>query len=54
MHIEPGFINPVKIVAANAGALGVFAWGVKEHLTQKGHDIFLPLKAIAAALFFSV
>lgn len=54
MHIEPGLVTPVKVTLANVSALSVFAWGIKEHLTRNGHDLWLPLKALAAALFFSL
>ena len=26
MHVEPGYVTSAKVVAANAGAIGVFAW----------------------------
>lgn len=54
MHIEPGFITPVKVMAANAAAIGVVAWGLKEHLKQSLREPWAPLKTLAAALFFSL
>ncbi len=54
MHIEPGFVTPAKIALANAGAIGVIAWGVKEQALQLLREPWAPLKTLAAAGFFSL
>lgn len=55
MHIEPGFVTPAKVLMANAGALGVVAWGAKEHILQAvREEPWAPLKTLAAAGFFSL
>lgn len=54
MHIEPGFVAPVKVMAANAAALGVVAWGAKEQVLGLLRAPWAPLKTAAAALFFSL
>ena len=54
MHIEPGFVAPTKVMLANAGAIGVFAWGAKEHIKGLIREPWAPLKVAAAALFFTV
>lgn len=54
MHIEPGYVAPVKVAIANAGAIGVFAWGCKEQMKGfLGHP-WAPLKSLLAAGFFSL
>lgn len=54
MHIEPGYIAPLKIVAANAGAIGVLAWGCKEQIKKLKLQPWAPLRTLLAAGFFSL
>ncbi len=54
MHIEPGFVTPAKVAIANAGAIGVFAWGCKEQIKEFMGQPWVPLKSLLAAGFFSV
>jgi len=54
MHIEPGFVTPAKVAIANAGAIGVFAWGLKEQLKEFLSKPWIPLKTLLAAVFFSL
>lgn len=54
MHIEPGFVAPIKVMAANAAAIGVVAWGLKEQIKQLAREPWAPAKTAAAALFFSL
>lgn len=54
MHIEPGYIAPAKIVIANAGAIGVFAWGCKTQIKEFLSKPCAPLKSLVAAIFFSL
>ncbi|MEO5336625.1 MAG: energy-coupling factor ABC transporter permease [Magnetospirillum sp. WYHS-4] len=54
MHIEPGFVAPAKVLAANAGALGLVAWGAREQLRDLMRSPVAPLKTVAAAVFFSL
>jgi len=55
MHIEPGFVQPAKILMANAGALGVAAWAVKEHLLADiARAPWTLAKTAVAAVVFSV
>lgn len=54
MHIEPGYVAHVKVIAASATAVGVLAWGVKQHIKGLVREPWAPLKVMAAALFFSL
>lgn len=54
MHIEPGFVSSAKVMMANAGAIGVVAWGAKEQIKQLLREPWMPIKTIAAAGFFSL
>jgi len=54
MHIEPGFVAPAKVVIANAGAIGVFAWGCKEQIKEFLGQPWIPLKSLLAAGVFSL
>jgi len=54
MHIEPGFVTPAKVMVANAGAIGVFAWGCKEQIKEIFRQPWVPLKSLLAAGFFSL
>lgn len=54
MHIEPGFVAPAKVLMANIGAVGVFAWGAAEQLKSLRRAPWAPAKVAAAAVFFSV
>jgi ABC-type Co2+ transport system permease subunit len=52
MHIEPGYLNAVKITVANASAIGVLFYGIK-----LAGERFYPatlLKALGAVLTFTV
>lgn len=55
MHIEPGFVQPAKILLANAGALTVAAWAAKEHLiADLAAAPWKLAKTAVAAVAFSV
>lgn len=54
MHIEPGFVAPVKVAIANAGAIGVFAWGFKEQIKDRLPQPWTLLKSFLAAGFFTL
>jgi len=65
MHIEPGFVAPVKVMAANAAAAGVVAWGVfgsvsaalaapRRQLAELVRAPWGVVRTVAAALFFSL
>lgn len=58
MHIEPGYVAPAKVALANAGAIGVLAWGCKEQiktfLSQPWVSFNLLVKSLLAAGFFSL
>jgi ABC-type Co2+ transport system permease subunit len=54
MHIEPGFVAPFKVAAANAGAIGLVAWAAKEHLRDFVKAPWMAGKTLAAAVFFSL
>lgn len=49
MHIEPGVVAPAKVMMANIGAAGLFAYYAKS-LIKNPLDI---LRAVVAAVFFS-
>lgn len=55
MHIEPGYIEPARVMGANLAAVGVVAWAAKEQIKSgiKGLPIQLA-KTAAAATFFSL
>ena len=50
MHIEPGVISPVKVMAANAAASGVFMYYARLIIKNP----VLLMKGLLAAVFFSV
>jgi len=50
MHIEPGLIAPVKVMAANAAAIGVLAYYAKDQIKQPANLV----RTAVAAIFFSV
>lgn len=50
MHIEPGFIAPAKVALANASALALLGW----QLRQGSFNPLLLLRTLLAALFFSL
>ncbi|MDX8394926.1 MAG: energy-coupling factor ABC transporter permease, partial [Mariprofundaceae bacterium] len=50
MHIEPGFVAPVKVMVANAAVIGVLAYYAKDQIKKPANIIRTGL----AALFFSV
>lgn len=55
MHIEPGFVQPAKILMANAGALTVAAWATKEQLiVDLAKAPWTIAKTAVAATVFSV
>ncbi len=54
MHIEPGYVIHAKVVAANAGAIGVFAWGCKEQIKEFIAKPWVVLKTLLAAGIFTV
>jgi len=54
MHIEPGYVSAAKVIAANAGAVGVFVWGCKEQISEFLKEPLTPLKTLLAAGFFSI
>lgn len=54
MHIEPGYVSPVKIAVANVGALGVFAWAAKEQIKELVTKPWMPVKTLLATVFFSI
>ncbi len=54
MHIEPGYVAAAKVVAANAGAIGVLAWGFKEQFKELAAKPWMPVKTLLAAGFFSL
>lgn len=54
MHIEPGYVSAAKVVAANAGAIGVFLWGCKQQVSEFLKTPATPLKTVLAAGFFSI
>jgi ABC-type Co2+ transport system permease subunit len=54
MHIEPGYVQPVKVVMANAGALTVLAWAAKEQIKDWAHAPWTFVKTGVAALAFTV
>ena len=54
MHIEPGYVTSAKVAIANAGAIGVFAWGCKEQIKELLGQPWVPLKSLLAAGFFSL
>lgn len=54
MHIEPGYVTPAKVVMANAGAIGVYAWGCKEQIKRLVVEPWLPVKSLLAASFFTL
>ncbi|MGB0748269.1 MAG: energy-coupling factor ABC transporter permease [Magnetospiraceae bacterium] len=54
MHIEPGYVAPVKVALANAGALTVFAWAAGQQFRAILKAPWMLLKTVAAALFFTL
>ncbi len=50
MHIEPGLIAPMKVMAANAAAVGVLAYYAKAHIKQPANIV----RTLVAAIFFSI
>jgi len=50
MHIEPGIIAPAKVMLANAAAVGVLAYYVKDQIKQPANII----RTMIAAVFFSL
>ncbi len=54
MHVEPGYVASAKVVAANAGAIGVFAWGCRKQLQALPREPLILIKTVLAAAFFSL
>lgn len=54
MHIEPGYISAAKVIAANAGAVGVIGWGLREQIKELALKPWMPVKTVFAAAFFSL
>jgi ABC-type Co2+ transport system permease subunit len=50
MHIEPGYIAPMKVMAANAAAVAVLAWYARGLIRRP----FDAVKTLLAATFFSL
>ena len=54
MHIEPGFVQPAKVMMANAGALGLAAWAAKEQVKDWAKAPWTFVKTGIAAMAFTV
>jgi len=54
MHIEPGYVQPAKIVLANAGAGTVLLWAVKEQIKDWAKAPWTLVKTAVAAVAFTV
>ncbi|MDH5749951.1 MAG: energy-coupling factor ABC transporter permease [Rhodospirillales bacterium] len=54
MHIEPGFVQPAKVIMANAGALTIAVWAAKEQLKDWARASWSIVKTLCAASFFSL
>lgn len=54
MHIEPGYVAPLKVMVANAGAIGVVAWAAREQVKETLREPWAPAKTLLAATFFSL
>lgn len=54
MHIEPGFVQPAKIVMANAGAATVLVWAAKEQIKDWAKAPWTFVKTGLAAVAFTV
>lgn len=54
MHIEPGYVQPAKIVMANAGAGTVLLWAAKEQIKDWAKAPWTLVKTAIAAVAFTV
>lgn len=54
MHIEPGFVQPAKVVMANAGAATVLVWAAKEQIKDWAKAPWTLVKTGLAAVAFTV
>ncbi|WP_132938230.1 energy-coupling factor ABC transporter permease [Varunaivibrio sulfuroxidans] len=54
MHIEPGFVTPVKVAMANVGALAIAGWALKEHIKISIKNPWSVAKPLVAAVFFTL
>lgn len=54
MHIEPGFVQPAKVMMANAGAVTVLAWAAKEQIKDWARAPWTFVKTGIAAVAFTV
>lgn len=54
MHIEPGYIAPAKIIAANVSAVGVLAYFARDMIKHPTALVTTIAKTALAAGFFSV
>lgn len=54
MHIEPGYVQPAKIIMANAGALSLVGWAAKEQIKDWARAPWTFVKTGVAALVFTV
>lgn len=55
MHVEPGLVGPLKVLAANAAAATVVAWGLRAQLAEALRvNPLQPLKTVLATVFFTL
>ena len=54
MHIEPGYVAPVKVALANTAALGAVGWTLWQMVKDVPSLIGNGVKTLLAALFFSL
>ena len=54
MHIEPGYVSSAKVIAANAGAIGVFAWGCRKQIQTFPSEPQIFVKTVLASAFFTL
>lgn len=54
MHIEPGYVQPAKVLMANAGALSLAAWAAKEQIKDWAKAPWTFVKTGIAAVAFTV
>lgn len=54
MHIEPGYVQPAKIVMANVGAATLVVWAVKEQIKDWASAPWTFVKTGVAASVFTV
>lgn len=54
MHIEPGYVAPAKVIAANVSAVGVLAYYAKDMIKHPTALVTTTVKTALAAAFFSL